>query len=307
MPHNDHGNGHELVVPECRSQPADTRWLARLQALDGEAQDQWIASCERPQELKTLLEEIKSAQEICARLFAKYYEKRVKLFRLEVKVRRRLQELFDQIPTATSPGRGKRIIQRGKLFELHELGIEFQQAYKYRGILELQPAETDSYVTTCRAEHRVPTVNGLLNATRQRQMLQRNVRNRPWTEDRHGLFGSNMSEGDPSQAALAYEATRSFCEEERLGFHAAGLTEVSERGQDFIAWLIQKRYLQDFVQGLYEKRGRPDERRRFVAQLMAAAEAESTPAPTNSSERDETTRTNAAAIPTDTTDAATVN
>jgi hypothetical protein len=306
MPLNDNGNGHELVVSECRSQPADTRWLDRLQALDCEAESRRIASCERPQELKTLLEEIKSMQEICARLFAEYYEERVKLFRLEVQVRRRLQQLFDSMPTATSPGRGQRIPQGGKLSQLREWGIEFKQAYKYRGILELQPAETDSYVTTCRAEHRVPTVNGLLHATRQRQMLQRNVRNRPWTEDRRGLLGCDVTEGAPSQTASAHETIRQSCEEDQLVHIAALLADMPERQSDFIATLIERRYLQDFVQGFYEKRGQPDEQRRFVAQLRAALEAESN-APTNSSEPDETTRTNAVAIPAGTTDAATVN
>jgi hypothetical protein len=314
MPHNDHGNGHELVVPECRSQPADTRLLARLLALDSEAQDQWFASCERPQELKTLRDEIKSYQEIRARFFAEYYEEGVKLFRLDVKVTRRLQEIYDGMETAPGPGRGQRIPQGGKLSQLREWGIEFKQAYKYRGILEVQPAETDSYVATCRAENRVPTVNGLLNATRQRQMLERNVRDRPWTEDRPGLFGSNVSEGDPSLLASAHETIRRSCEEDQLLHVAAILAEMPERRSEFVKCLIDRRQLDNFVQGSYERRGRPVERRRFEAQLHGLLLGEEEPdstAPTNSSERDETTQpeitADVVAIAADTTDAATAN
>jgi hypothetical protein len=303
MPHNDQGNGHELVASECRSPPADTRRLAHLLALDDEAQDQWFASCERPQELKTLRDEIKSYQGIRARFFAEYYEEGVKLFRFDVKVTRRLQEIFDGMETAPGPGRGQRIPQEGKLSRLREWGIEFKQAYKYRGILQLQPAETDSYVTTCRAENRVPTLNGLLNATRQRQMLERNVRNRLWTEDRPGFFGSSVSEGAPSDAALAHETIRLSSREERMTQVSAALAEMPEPEQDFIGSLITRRQLHNFVQGLYERRGRPAELRRFIAQLMAADEAESN-APSNSSERDET---HAVAIPAGTTDAAIVN
>jgi hypothetical protein len=300
-------NGHELVVPQCPSRPADTRWLARLQALDCEAESRRIASCERPQELKTLLGEIKSMQEICARLLAEYYEERVKLFRLEVQVRRKLQEHYDGMPTATGPGRGKRITQGGKLSQLHASGTEIKQAYKYRDIVKLQPANIDSYVTTCRAEHRVPTLNGLLSTTRKGQMLERNVRNRPVSDDHGGLFGSSVSEGDPSPAALAHATIRQFCEEDRLAHVAAILADMPECRSDFIKWLIDHRYLQDFVQGFYERRGRPDEQRRFVAELMAENEPESD-ARTNSSDRDETEiGANAVAIPVDTTDAATVN
>ena len=306
MPHNGNGNGNgqALVASERPSQPADTGWLARLQALDREAVSRRIASCERPKELKTLLDEIKVAQNTCKKFLAKGYDLRFDLFQLEVQAKRQLQRLFDRMPTAPGSGRGnKRIIQRGKLFELHELGIEFQQAYKHRDILTLQPAEIDSYTATCRAEHRVPTLHGLLNAARKRQMLERNVRNRPWTEDRGALLGSSVSEGEPSLAASAHETIRQFCEEDRLALIAALLTEMPERRCDFIASLIARRQLDNFVQGFYERRGRPDEQRRYIAQLMAEDEPDSN-AP-NSSERDEATP--AVAIAADTTDAATVN
>jgi hypothetical protein len=280
-----HSNGDALaVVPQSLPRPTDTRWLARLEDLSRE-----ITSCERPQELDTLLDEIKLMQQKCARRLADNYDLREKLFYLEFEARRRLQELIERIPTVAGPGRGKRIPSRGKLSELDRLGITRKQAYKYRGIGNLQPAEIDSYVTTCRAEYRIPTLNGLLNATRKRQTLQRNVRNRPWTEDRVGLFGCDLIEGDPSPAASTYETTRLFSEEGRIGHVGAVLTDMSERGQDFIGWLIAHRYLHDFMQGLYERRERPDERRRFIAQLMAEDEAERN-VPTNSPERDETSR-----------------
>jgi hypothetical protein len=299
-------NGHGLVVAEGRSRPADN-WLARLKALDCEAVSRRIASCERPQELKTLLDEIKIAQQASAKFLAEHYELRVKLFRVEVQATRKLQGLIEQIPTVAGPGRGKRISSEGKLFELDRLGITRKQAYEYRDLRELPQAEIDSYEAACRAEHQVPTRSGLLNAIRKRQMLERNVRDRPWTEDRGGLFGCDASEGDPSQAAMAHETIRQFCEEDSLAHVAAILDERSESGCRLIESLIHHRRLRDFVQGYYERRGRPAEQRRFIAQLiqlMAAAEAESN-APTNSSERDETTR--AVAIPAGTTDAATVN
>jgi hypothetical protein len=262
-------NGHALVVPQSRSQPANKRWLAGLQALDYEAVSRRIASCERPEELNTLLDEIKVAQQACARLLAKHYEVRVKLFRLEVQATRRLQEkVIERIPTVGGSGRGKRIPQRGKLFELDRLGITRKQAYEYRGILELQPAEIDNYVATCRAELRVPTRSGLLTATRKRQILQRNVRNRPWTEDRSGLFGCDVIQGEPSPAASAHEVICQLCEEDFAAHVAACLKRMSSPYRRFIRGLSDE-CLDDFIQGLYERRGRPAEQRRFIAQLMA--------------------------------------
>jgi hypothetical protein len=281
-------NGHALVIPEGPPRP-DDRWLARLRAGDYEGLSRAIASCERPQKLKTLLDEIKIAQEACSRLLAEQYDLRVKLFRFEVQATRRLQELFDRMQTASGPGRGKTIRTSRKLSQLDALGIARWHAYEYRGLLELQESEIDSYVETCHAEHRVPTRSGLLNATRKRQMLQRNVQNRPWTEDRGGLFGCDLTEGDPSPATRAHETIRQACEEERLVQAAAILAEMPERRQDFIGSLIARRHLLEFVQRFYERRGRPKEQRRFITQLMAQDEAERN-VPTNSSERDETTR-----------------
>jgi len=306
MPVSDNGNGHELVVSECRSQPADTRWLARLQALDCNALSQRIASCERPQEAHTILKEIKSLQEICACFLAEVYEKRVELFRLEVEARCKLQEIFDGMETA--PGRrGNGIItRRGKLFELHDLGIEFKQAYKYREILRLRPAEIENFITTCAADHRVPTTNGLLNATRKRQMLERTVRDRPWTEDRGALFGCDHIEGNPSAIASAHETIRQSSEEERGALVLALMDEMPPPYRRLIRGLSDEDR-HEFVQRYYERRGRPAEQRRLFARLMAAVEAESN-AQTNSSERDETTQPEiAVAIPAGTDDAATVN
>jgi hypothetical protein len=170
------------------------------------------------------------------------------------------------------------------------LGIARWQPYEYRGLAELQQSEIDSYEETCRAEHRVPTRSGLLNATRKRQMLQRNVRNRLYTEDRNGLFGSNLTEGDPSPASLAHETVRRFCEEDQLAHFGYLLPGMSPRAQGLMKWLIENPCFQrDFAQNIYERRDRPEEQRRFIAQLMAEDEAERN-IPTNSSERDETTR-----------------
>src|SRR5262245_54252500 len=101
-------NGYALVVPQSPSRPADTRWLARLDHLSRE-----IASCEHPKKAKTLLNEIKSMQGVCARLLADNYDLREKLFYLEIEAQRRLQELVERIQTASGPGRGKRILASG--------------------------------------------------------------------------------------------------------------------------------------------------------------------------------------------------
>jgi len=177
-----------------------------------------------------------------------------------------------------------------QLEQLIETGVVHRELERKEAEQLLQPAEIDS------AEHHMP----------QRQMLQPTVRNRPWTEDRGGLFGCDVSEGAPSLTASAHETIRQSCGEDQLVHIAALLAEMPERQSDFIKWLIERRQLDNFVQGFYERRGRPDEQRRFVAQLIQLMEAERN-ASTNSSEQDETPSANAVAIPAGTTDAATVN
>jgi hypothetical protein len=279
--------GHLVVVNE-----ADKRALARLQALDIAAMSQAIASCNRPERVKTIVNEIKSLQQLCARLLDNNQKVREGLYHLELEARCRLLELVDRIKNSHGPGRGKRIRKPGKLFALDAAGIKRGTVYDYRDLLDISQADRELYEANCRAERRTPTLNGLLNATRRRQMLQRNVRNRPSTEDPGALFGSNVTEGDPSPAAEAHQTIRQFCKEDRLAHVAAILDEMPEREQRFITSLSDHRFLQDFVQGFYERRARPAEQRRFIAQLMAlmAEDEPESNAPTNSSERDETTR-----------------
>jgi len=78
MPHNGNGNGNgqALVASERPSQPADTGWLARLQALDREAVSRRIASCERPKELKTLLDEIHQLTVALVRTHARHQQRK---------------------------------------------------------------------------------------------------------------------------------------------------------------------------------------------------------------------------------------
>jgi hypothetical protein len=262
-------NGHAPVVQECPQRPADQRWVARLEALDFEAVSRAIAAYENPKQVKDVLNQLKAMQEVCARLLDNNANIREKLFRLEVQARRRLQQLIERLKKAPGPGRGKRIRSSGKLFRLDALGIERSGAYEYRDILKLQPANIDSYVTNCRIAHRSPTVTGLLNATRKHHKLKRSLRGRPWTEDRGGLFGCDVTEGDPSPMASAYEITRRFSDEDRIAYVACVLTDMSDVELHFITSLIDERSLDDFVQGFYERRERPEERRRFIAELMA--------------------------------------
>jgi hypothetical protein len=272
-------NGHALAVPQSLPRPTDTRGLARLDALSRE-----IAACDHPKKANTLLNEIKSMQGVCARLLADNYDLREKLFYLEVEAQRCLQKLCDRMQTAAGPGRGKRIPASGKLFQLDALGIKRSNIYAYRDIPKLPQAEIDSYAETCRAEHRVPTLNGLLNATCKRQLFKRNVRNRLWTEDLGGMFGCDLYEGDPSPQARTFQHTRQYSREERITHVLCVLTDMPEPDRRFISQRIDTGSVEECAQRLYE-RPRPDERRRFIDQVRNMDEAERN-APTNSSAED---------------------
>ena len=71
MPHNGEGNGH-LPVPIEAPPGLAERWHARLEDLSRE-----IASCECPQQLNTLLHEIKLMQQGCDRFLKEHYDLRL--------------------------------------------------------------------------------------------------------------------------------------------------------------------------------------------------------------------------------------
>jgi hypothetical protein len=262
MPTKTNGLGESNALIQRR---ADNE--RALHEFDCEAKRREIAACNSPDKVEAILHHIKLLQQTCSRLFDNNEEVRAKLYDLELQARCRLLELIERLKKSSGPGRGKRIRKPGKLSALNAAGMKRSTAYDYRNLLKVSSADRDRYVANCRTEHRTPTINGLLNDWRKRQKLKRNLRSRPWTDDRDGLFGCDVVVGEPSPAASAYEMTRLFSVEDRMVHVACVLTDLSERERRLFG-CNDEALLFDFVQRRYELRERPDQFKRFIADLM---------------------------------------
>jgi hypothetical protein len=136
-----HSNGHALIQRRAENERA----LARLHALDCEAENRAIAACNRPEQVEAILHRIKLLQETCSRLFDDNEEVRAKLYDLELQARCRLLELIERLKKSSGPGRGKRIRKPGKLSALKDNGIKRSTAYDYRDLLKVSSADRESY------------------------------------------------------------------------------------------------------------------------------------------------------------------